>query len=77
MNSIPWYKSPIYVNAIIAVIMQAAVILGVAGQFTEADVSHYVNAVMELVSLGSSIWIWIARHRSEIQPITLTKKTEE
>lgn len=76
-NSIPWYQSPIYVNAIVAVVMQLGVIFGVAGHFTEADVSKYVNAVMQVIALGSSIWIWIARHRSTLQPITLTKKTEE
>lgn len=74
MNSIPWYKSQVYVSAIVAIAMQGAIIFGVSDHFTEADATKYVNAAMELVSLGASAWTLIARHRSTVQPITLTKK---
>jgi len=77
MNSIPWYKSQVYISALVAIIMQAAVIFGVSDKLTEGDVTKYVNAAMELISLGSSAWTLIARHHSTVQPITLTKKTEE
>lgn len=74
MNSIPWYRSQVYVSALVAIIMQAGVIFGVSDQLVETDVTKYVNAVMELISLGASAWTLIARHRSTVQPITLTKK---
>lgn len=76
MNSIPWYRSQVYVSALIAIVLQAAVLLGVSDQVTEAEVTKYVNAVMELISLGASFWTLIARHRSKVQPITLTKQPE-
>jgi hypothetical protein len=74
MNSIPWYRSQVYVSALVSIISQAAVLLGVSDQFDEQTVTNGVNAALELVSIGSAVWTLIARHRSAVQPITLTKK---
>lgn len=73
MNSIPWYKSPVLVGALVTMLTQAAVLFGVSDAISPDSIDKAVNGVLEVISLGAAIVALVARARSNVQPVTLTK----
>lgn len=73
MNAIPWYRSPVMVSAAVAVISQVLVILGKTDVITPELLTQKVEAFFQLVAILAPVWTLIARARSKVQPVTLTK----
>lgn len=76
-NAIPWYRSPVYIGAITSLVTQVLVLIGVADKIAPGDVAKYVDAVLQLCALGGAALAWWKRQRSDVQPLTLTKKSAE
>lgn len=71
--AIPWYRSPVYVGALTSILSQAMVLFGLSDLISAEQVGMIVNGGLELVALIAAVIALIARHRSQIQPITATK----
>lgn len=73
MDAIPWYKSPVYVGAVVSIISQVLVLLGLGDKFAPEEIAKYVDAgfqILALAAVGYAAW---KRQRSSVQPLTLTK----
>jgi hypothetical protein len=73
LDPIPWYRSQVYVGAIVSLLTQLTVLFGVAHLVTPADIQANVDAALQLVALASAAYAAYKRQRSDVQPLTLTK----
>jgi len=73
MNPVMWYQSPVFSGALVSILSQLCVLFGVADKFTPDFISSKVNALMQLVALGSALYALIKRKTSAVQPVALTK----
>lgn len=73
MNAIPWYRSPVIVSAIVGLISQLLVLFGIGEAVSEDEIAKVVDGVFQAIALGAGAWTVIARARSKVQPVALTK----
>lgn len=73
---IAWYRSPVFVNLIVSVIMQLMSVLHVA-QWAEADVSKLVDLALQIAAIAFAAYAAWKRKHSTVQPLALTKAGAE
>lgn len=81
MNAIPWYRSPVYVGAVVTIISTLLSLvpkLAAALGLTSPDaISHAVDSAFQLVALAAGVFTAYKRQSSPDQPLTLTKTGAE
>lgn len=76
MNSLPWYKSPVYVGIVTSIVSQLLSLTGKQDLFPTEQINQWVDAIFQVVALGALVVAEIKRRTSAIQPLTLTKKED-
>jgi hypothetical protein len=78
MNAIPWYKSPVYIGAVITILSTLLSLLpkvAAALGLTDPDaISTTVNSGFQVIALIAGVFTAVKRQTSTIQPLTLTKQ---
>lgn len=77
LDPIPWYRSPVYVGAIVSLLTQLTVLFGVAHLVTPEQIQTNVDAALQLVALGAAAFAAYKRQKSDVQPLTLTKASAD
>lgn len=77
MNSIPWYKSPVYVGIVTSIISQLLALAGRADMFPAEQINAYVAAVFQVIALIALGVAEVKRRTSPVQPIAATKASAE
>lgn len=77
MNSLPWYKSPVYVGIIVNLIVGLVNLLNLQEVVTLDVITNTVAAVFTVGGIIAAAVAEWKRRKSAIQPITLTQKKEE
>lgn len=72
MNAIPWYRSPVFAGALVSILSQLAVLLGLSDQISNDDIAKSVDAGLQLAALGAALFAAIKRWRSNVQPLAAT-----
>lgn len=79
--AIPWYKSPVYIGAVVTVVSSIAGLFPKASQalgLTDPNtISNTVGAVFQVIALVSGVFTAQQRAASVIQPITLTQSSAD
>lgn len=73
MQAIPWYQSPVYIGAVVSIVSQVLVLLGLGDKVAPEEIAKYVDAGFQMIALGAAAYAAWKRQRSEIQPLTLTR----
>lgn len=74
MNTLPWYKSPVFIGAVTTIISQIIVLLGKQDLYPIDVITKQVQSVFEIIALVSALYAGWKRMRSDIQPLTLTPR---
>lgn len=77
MDALPWYRSPVFIGAIVSILSQFVVLIGIADQITTEDIAKWVDVTFQVIALGSAGYAAWKRKRSDIQPLTLNKARAE
>ena len=76
MDAIPWYKSPVYIGAVVTILSTlgslSPKLAGLLGISTAADTATLVNNAFGIIALVAGVFTAIKRQTSIIQPLTLT-----
>ena len=77
MQAIPWYRSPVYIGAVVTILSTLASLTPktfLALGLTSPDtISHTVDTVFQLIALVAGGFTAYKRSSSSIQPLTLTQ----
>lgn len=75
--AIPWYRSPVYIGAVVTVVSSLASVAPKAATelgLTSSDaISHLVDTVFGVVTVASGAYTAYKRSKSPVQPITMTQ----
>ncbi len=77
MESIPWYRSPVFVGLIVAFLSKGIEVLGLADKVAPDQVANIVNWILDGVTLASLAFAGFKRYKSSIQPLAVTKAGAE
>lgn len=77
MNPIPWYESRVFIGAVVAILSQLVVLLGKQDVIPVEAISQKVEAVFQIIALAATLYAAVKRKTSDIQPLTLTKRSAE
>lgn len=72
--ALPWYRSPVFVSALVSVVTQLVVVFGLADTITAADIAKYVDLALQIVALAAAGYAMWKRKTSVVQPLTMTQK---
>lgn len=73
MDASVWYRSPVFVGALVSVLCQILALIGFGGIATE-DVAKAVDGILQLVAIAAGAYAVWKRKQSTVQPLTLTQK---
>jgi hypothetical protein len=77
MNAIPWYRSPVYIGAVVTILSTLASLapktFTALGLTSPDAISHTVDTVFQLIALGAGAFTAYKRSSSTAQPLTLTQ----
>lgn len=77
MNAIPWYRSPVYIGAIVTILSTLASLapktFSTLGLTSPDSISHTVDTVFQFIALGAAVFTAYKRSNSTVQPLTLTQ----
>lgn len=75
MDAIPFYKSPVYIGAVVTILStiaslspKLAAILG-----NPDAISQSVTSIFSVIALGAGLFTAVKRKNSTVQPLTLTQ----
>ena len=71
METLPWYKSPVYIGILVNLIAGAVNILGFQDFITVDVITTHVTEVFTLVAFVAAVVAEWKRRKSTVQPITL------
>jgi len=77
MESLPWYKSPVYIGIVVNLIYGAVNLLGLADVVSLDQINEGVMFSFGAVAFVALVVAEIKRRNSPLQPITLTNKSGE
>lgn len=77
MDAQPWYRSRVFIGAVVSILSQLVVLLGIADQITTEDIAKWVDVSFQVIALGAAGYAAWKRKRSDIQPLTLNKTRAE
>lgn len=77
MNALPWYRSPVFVGAVVSIISQLLVLIGKQDLIPIDVLTRNVEALFQFIALGAGLYSAWKRKTSDIQPLTITKKAAE
>jgi len=81
MNALPFYKSPVYIGAIVTILSTLASLapktFTALGLTSPDAISHTVDTVFQLIALGAGAFTAYKRSSSTIQPLTLTQASAD
>jgi len=77
MDAMVWWRSPVFVGAIVSVISQILALSGLAEDIPSEDLSKIVDGSLQVIALAAAGYAAWKRQRSLIQPLTLTKGNAE
>lgn len=77
MNALPFYKSPVYMGAVVTILSTLASLapktFAALGLTSPGAISHTVDIVFQLIALVAAAFTAYKRSQSPIQPLTLTQ----
>lgn len=73
LPAIPWYRSPVFIGAVVSIVSQLLVLTGLTDKVSPEDVAKYVDAVFQVIALAAAVFAAVQRQRSTIQPLTMTQ----
>lgn len=76
MNSLVWYKSPVYVSAVVSLITGALVLINKQDVVPVEIVTKSVEDVFSLIAAGAAAYAAWKRQKSDVQPLTLKQPKE-
>lgn len=77
MNALPWYRSPVFVGAVVSIISQLLVLIGKQDLIPVDVLTRNVEAFFQIVALGAGLYSAWKRKTSDIQPLTVSKKAAD
>lgn len=77
MEALPWYRSPVYVSLVTALVTQLVSLLGRADAFPTQMINDWVNWGFQMITFVALIYGEIKRRTSEVSPIVATKAQAE
>lgn len=81
VGALPWYKSSVYIGAVVTTLSTLAVLAPKAAAalgLTSPDaINATVNSVFEVITLVAGVFTGIQRARSTVQPLTATASAAE
>lgn len=77
MNSLPWYKSPVYIGIVINIIVGLVNALNLQDVVTLDVINNTVAGVFTVVGVVAAVVAEWKRRKSTLQPITLRQQKEE
>lgn len=77
MDSLPWYRSPVYLALIVNIANGVVQVLGFTDVLPPEMVNTTVTNALAAIALVAAVIGEIKRRKSPLQPITLTDKSGE
>lgn len=81
MNPIPWYKSPVYIGAVVTVLSTLASLapklFALVGLTSPEAINTAVQAGFQVIALLAGIFTAVKRQTSPIQPLTISQKSAD
>lgn len=77
MNTLPWYKSPVYVGILINILVGLVNMLNLQEIVTVEFITQTVAIIMTAIGIIAAAVAEWKRRRSTMQPLTLTDQNKK
>lgn len=76
-DSLPWYKSPVYVTIVVSITTQLVAFFGFSDKLSPETIKEYVLVAFEITGIVVLFVAERARRKSKVQPITLREQKDD